>query len=151
MRLLPGVTEACQALRDAGLALVVVTNQPDIARGATTWDDVAALNAAICGPLGVDEVCVCPHDDADGCGCRKPRPGLIVDAARRLGVDLGRSTTVGDRWRDVEAGQGAGTATVFVDRGYAEREPRSPDLVVQELIDAVPFIVDRSRTGRSEA
>jgi D-glycero-D-manno-heptose 1,7-bisphosphate phosphatase len=151
VRMLPDVELACRMLREAGLTIVVVTNQPDIARGTTSREAVDALNAAICDPLRVDVVCTCPHDDADGCGCRKPKPGLIVDAAVRWDIDLARSTTVGDRWRDVEAGRAAGTATVFIDRGYAEPGPRSPDLVVQELIEAVPFILERSRIGRSNA
>lgn len=148
--MLPGAAEACRALRDAGLVLVVVTNQPDIARGTTTAAAVAALNEAIVGGLGVAEVCVCPHDDADGCRCRKPRPGMLLDAADRLGLDLARSTMVGDRWRDVAAGRAAGTATVWVDRGWDEAKPQGPDLVVPELIDAVPFLVERAGTPRMQ-
>ena len=60
--------------------------------------------------LPLDDVVVCPHDDADGCGCRKPRPGMILDAARRLELDLDRSVAVGDRWRDIEAAHRAGVA-----------------------------------------
>ena len=93
--------------------------------------------------LGVTDVVVCPHDDADRCGCRKPAPGLLVDAAERWGLDLARSVTVGDRWRDVEAGANAGTATVFVDRGYGERRPTGADAVVADLVAATTVILDR--------
>ncbi len=146
MVLLEGVTEACTQLRAAGLVLVVVTNQPDIARGATTGAAVDAINAAVVSGLGVSRVLTCPHDDHDDCQCRKPRPGMLLDAAAELGLDLERSTMVGDRWRDVDAGRAAGVATVFVDHGYAERKPQTPDLVVGALIQAVPFIVERATT-----
>lgn len=146
----PGVFDACDAFHGAGLVLVMVTNQPDIARGKTSRAAVDALNAAVCEPLGITHVRVCPHDDDDGCGCRKPKPGLLLGAAAELGLDLSASVMVGDRWRDIDAGAAAGTATVHVRRsGYDEREPRSPDLVVQELLDAVPFIVDWSTTRRA--
>lgn len=149
--LLPGVVEACRALRDAGLVLVVVTNQPDVARGATTATEVAAINAAVVADLDVARVAMCCHDDGDGCACRKPKPGMLLDAARDLSLDLSRSTMVGDRWRDVEAGAAAEVATVFIDRGYAERKPEAPDLVVGALPDAVPFIVERSQQRESTA
>ncbi len=141
--LLPGVADACQQLRDAGFALVVVTNQPEIARGTTSFSAVDAVNAALLELLPLDEVVVCPHDDGDKCLCRKPKPGMVLDAAERLGLDLGTSVVVGDRWRDIEAGRRAGIATVFVDRGYHEQRPSAPDVVVGELIEAVPFIVER--------
>ncbi len=142
--LLDGVVEACRLLRQAGLVLVVVTNQPDIARGSTTAAEVELINAAVVAPLGVDKVMVCPHDDVDRCACRKPKPAMLLVAAQELGLDLDRSTMVGDRWRDIEAGQAAGVATVFVDHGYTERKPQAPDLVVQALLEAVPFVIERA-------
>lgn len=141
--LLPGVEEACRRLHCAGFVLVVVTNQPDIARGTMTHADVEAIHTWLSHRLPIDEFVVCPHDDADGCPCRKPRPGMLVSAAARLGIDLASSTTVGDRWRDIAAGRQAGTRTVWLDRGYAERTPDSPNLRVGELIDAVEWIVRR--------
>lgn len=142
--LLDGVIEACRAFRAAGLLQIVVTNQPDIARGSTTAEAVAAINAAVTGPLGVDRVVVCPHDSGDGCDCRKPKPGMLLAAAAELGIDLARSTMVGDRWRDIDAGRSAGVATVFIDHGYRERKPQDPDRVVGALLDAVPFVIERA-------
>jgi D-glycero-D-manno-heptose 1,7-bisphosphate phosphatase len=141
VELLPGVEAACRALSAAGCKLIVITNQPDIARGTARAEDVAAINAALAERLGLDEVVVCPHDDADDCPCRKPRPGMIVDAAARWDIDLARSVTVGDRWRDVAAGRAAGTRTVFLDRRYAERLPDAPDVTVRELEESVPWIL----------
>jgi D-glycero-D-manno-heptose 1,7-bisphosphate phosphatase len=151
LRLLPGVGEACRKMKEAGLVLVVVTNQPDVARGATDVARVDAINDALRARLPIDEIAVCPHDDADHCSCRKPKPGLLVESATRWHVDLAASVLVGDRWRDVEAGRAAGTVTVFVDRGYDEARPVKPDLVVSELMDAVPFILEWTKDRRPSA
>ena len=148
LRLLPGVAETCHRLRDRGFALVVVTNQPDIARGRQTRDEVDRMHDALRGQLPLDEIVVCAHDDADDCQCRKPRPGMILDAAARLGLDLAASICVGDRWRDVEAAKRAGVAAVFVDRGYGERRPAGADAVVASLPDAVGFIESHAIQGR---
>lgn len=142
-RLLPGTADACHSLHSAGLLLIVVTNQPDVARGATTRQQVEEINLALREALPVDDVFVCWHDDGDGCDCRKPLPGLLLRAADRWGIDLTRSVMVGDRWRDVEAGRSAGCATVFVDHGWTERAPQEPDLTVGALVDAVGWILDR--------
>jgi D-glycero-D-manno-heptose 1,7-bisphosphate phosphatase len=146
--ILPGVKDAIDVLRAAGLLSIVVTNQPDIARGSIKSEAVDAINHRVRAETGVDAIMVCPHDDADGCECRKPLPGLILRAAAQFDVDLGRSVLVGDRWRDIDAGRAAAVATVFVDRGYAERPAIGACLVVDELASAVPWIIERT-TGRA--
>ena len=143
--ILPGVEEACARLHAEGFALVCVTNQPDIARGITTREAVEAINQRLLEALRLDAVAVCPHDDDDACGCRKPQPGLITDTAARLGLDLSRSVMVGDRWRDVEAGRRAGLPAVFIDCGYDEPRPDSADAVAASLAEAVPLIISLSR------
>jgi D-glycero-D-manno-heptose 1,7-bisphosphate phosphatase len=149
VRLLPDAQGACRALKAAGAVLVVVTNQPDAARGATTVESLRAVNALVVRELPVDDVRTCLHDDVDDCDCRKPRPGLLVQAAQEWGLDLAGSVMVGDRWRDIGAGQQAGCRTVFIDRGYQERRPAAPDLVVTTLGDAVPWIIDRLHEERT--
>jgi D-glycero-D-manno-heptose 1,7-bisphosphate phosphatase len=134
---------ACRALADAGLLLICVTNQPEIARGGLDPAELEAMNERLQRELGLDEVIVCPHDDADACDCRKPKPGMILDAARRHGIDLGASFTVGDRWRDVDAGKAAGTLTIFVDRGYDESLSERPDVAVAGIREASEWIIDR--------
>jgi D-glycero-D-manno-heptose 1,7-bisphosphate phosphatase len=138
LRVIPSAAEACRDLREAGYVLVVVTNQPDIARGTETMSNVEAVNEAVAAEVPIDEFVICPHDDVDGCACRKPKPGMLLDAADRLQIDLEHSFMVGDRWRDIEAGRRAGCTTVYVDRGYTERKPEKPDVVVNELVEAVP-------------
>jgi transaldolase len=134
--------EAVRALRDAGFALVVVTNQPDVARGTTPRAVVDAINARLREQLPLDDVLVCPHDDGDGCDCRKPLPGLMTRGARLHEIDLARSYLVGDRWRDVEAGAAAGCRTVFIDRGWAERPPRTtPTARAASVLEAARWII----------
>ena len=142
--LLPAASPACDVLRSAGYALIVVTNQPDIARGTQRAEDVDAIHAALRRSVDVAGIYVCPHDDADDCACRKPRPGLLLAAAEDHGIDLASSFIVGDRWRDIEAGRRAGCRTVFVDWGYEERRPDRPDRVVADLLEAARWIRDLS-------
>jgi len=139
---LPGVPEALARLKAAGFLLVVVTNQPDVARGATSPAAVEAIHAALRAALPLDDVRCCFHDDADACACRKPRPGLLLEAARTWDVDLAASFMVGDRWRDVEAGAAAGCRTVFVDLGWRERRPDRFDARVASLPDAAAWILE---------
>jgi D-glycero-D-manno-heptose 1,7-bisphosphate phosphatase len=141
LEILPGVSEACERLRGAGFKLVVVTNQPDLRRGTQTLANVQAINDELKRRLALDDIRMCPHDDADLCSCRKPAPGMLLAAAGELDLSLRSSVMVGDRWRDVETGRRAGCKTVFVDRGYAEPRPAAPDLTVAELADAVPWIL----------
>lgn len=145
MRLLPGVPEACARLKAAGLLLIVATNQPDIANRKTTRAGVDALNQALKEQLPLDDIFVCPHNDQDNCACRKPKPGMLIDAAARWDIDLAASFMVGDRWRDVDAGRAAGCRTVFVDHGYAERLPTQPDLVTASLLAATPSIIANTK------
>jgi D-glycero-D-manno-heptose 1,7-bisphosphate phosphatase len=141
MVLTDGVEDACRRLKAAGLRLLCVTNQPDIATGKTTAATVEAINRRLETLLGLDATLVCPHVDADGCDCRKPAPGLLLAAAARWDVDLSLSVMVGDRWRDIEAGRRAGCRTVFIDYGYDERRPERPDLIAPSLAAAAPWIL----------
>lgn len=141
LEILPDVEDACFALKEAGFALVVVTNQPEIARGTLDPETVARQNDALRDALPLDEVLVCPHDDADGCECRKPKPGMLLDAASRLELDLAASFMIGDRWRDVGAGRAAGCRVVFVDHGYDERPGAEPDAVASSLGDASRWVL----------
>ena len=151
LEVLPGVAAALQRLKAAGYLLVVVTNQPDVARGTQSRAAVEAIHARLASWLPIDEFRECYHDDGDACACRKPKPGLILDAAHAHGVDLRASVMVGDRWRDVEAGRQAGCLTVFVDYGYAERKPEEPDVVVGSLAEAAEWILSRPWDSIHEA
>jgi D-glycero-D-manno-heptose 1,7-bisphosphate phosphatase len=147
LRVLPGVREACRKLREAGFALVLITNQPDIARGSVSQSQVEEINGRLRRYLQLDDVRVCPHDDAARCACRKPQPGLLLQAAHARNIDLTNSYIVGDRWRDVAAGQRAGCRAIFVDYGYRERQPEGAFLRVRSLAEAANWILRSLQFG----
>ena len=148
--LLSGVETAALDLRKAGFLVIVATNQPDVATGVQRLDVVEAMHerlrvAGIC-----DEIMVCYHTDADDCDCRKPKPGMLINAAGKWQIDLARSFMVGDRWRDVAAGKAAGCHTFFIDYKYRERCADNPDTVVTSLEEASGLILQNSLTTESQ-
>lgn len=142
-RLLPGVEDAVRRLKRAGYLVIVCTNQPDVPNGLTSRATVEAMHDLVRARLDVDDIKVCFHTDADRCACRKPKPGMILTAAKEHSIDLPRSYVVGDRWRDVVAGHAAGCLTIFVEYGYAQEGPNEPDHVVASLAEAASLILDR--------
>ena len=144
--IIDGAAEDVRRLKAAGYKAVVATNQPELARGRLAPEALTAMHAKLRAEVPVDAIYVCPHSDEDSCACRKPRPGLLLSAARDLGIDLAQSYMVGDRWRDVEAGKAAGCRTVFVDNGYREALKTTPDHVVAGLREAVGAIL-AARSG----
>jgi len=141
LEILPGVALALNRLRAEGFLNIVVTNQPDLSTGKQTPAILEAMHARLMRELPLDAIRVCPHTDAAACACRKPAPGLLLDAAREFDVDLPSSHMVGDRWRDIEAGQKAGCGCFFIDYGYAEKSPEKPYVAVKCLPDAVDIIL----------
>ena len=143
LEILPGVAEAIVRLQEEGYEVVVVTNQPDIARGTTTRAQVDAIHECLRERLRLDDIRVCPHDDDDECQCRKPKPGLWLEPPE---FDLAASAIVGDRWRDIEAGRAAGVGvTILVDYGYDERLPHDPSARVSTLAEAVDWLLSHGR------
>jgi D-glycero-D-manno-heptose 1,7-bisphosphate phosphatase len=141
LEVLAGVPDALLKLRGAGFRLIVITNQPDVARGTQTREAVEAMHVRLMSELPVDDIVTCYHDGTT-CGCRKPKPGALIDAAQRHGVELKRSFMVGDRWRDIEAGQRAGCRCLFVDHGYAEQQPAGSFVRVPSLAAAAEWIIE---------
>jgi D-glycero-D-manno-heptose 1,7-bisphosphate phosphatase len=139
--LIEGVPEGLQRLRAAGFLLIVVSNQPDIARKAQSEQAIEAMHEKLRSLVTVDDIRVCPHDSTDHCRCRKPLPGMILDAAREFGIALQSSYLVGDRWRDVDAGVAAGVKTIFIDYGYAEQLKAEPWQIVSTFVEAVTRIL----------
>jgi len=144
---LPGVAEAIEALRRADFRIIVVTNQPDVATGLLRRETVEAIHARMRATFPIDDIKVCYHADQDGCPCRKPKPGLLFEAATQWSLDLSQSVMVGDRWRDIEAGKAAGCKTILVRAGYAERQAEHPDAVVASLLEASRVILSNGVTG----
>ncbi len=143
--ILPGVVEALRALHEAGFLLVVATNQPDVARGLQQLEVVEAMHRRLREELPLDDIKVCYELDGPSCTCYKPKPGMLLEAARENNIDLGRSYMVGDRWRDIGAGRGVGCFTIFVDRGYAEPLKETPDAICADLLEAATIILRHSQ------
>jgi D-sedoheptulose 7-phosphate isomerase len=147
----PGAKSILQKLKERGYKLLVVTNQPDVARGTTKRETVEAIHRKLARDLPIDEFFVCYHTDTDNCDCRKPKAGLLLEGARRYQIDLAASFMVGDRWRDVEAGITAGCKTVLIAAEYNNDPPtRSADANVHSLAEAVDWILQTSRKGAAQ-
>lgn len=144
LEVLPGAAEACRELRQHGFLLIVVSNQPDVARGTMSVEQVECINRALAKRVPLDDFYICYHTDSDGCECRKPRPGMLLAAAEKWNIDLQASFMIGDRWKDVQAGRNAGCKSVLIDyqRGDAERCP--PDQVFQSLAEAARWLLQDS-------
>jgi D-sedoheptulose 7-phosphate isomerase len=152
LEILPDVPKALQDLKSHGYELLVVTNQPDVGRGKQSREALDAIHLALSARLPLDDILVCCHTDQDKCDCRKPMPGMLLEAARKHNIDLGASFMVGDRWRDIEAGYNAGCRTILIDYGYAERPPdRMPDLRVGSLREAADWIIRSTPKGAHPA
>ncbi|OHC74253.1 MAG: D,D-heptose 1,7-bisphosphate phosphatase [Rhodospirillales bacterium RIFCSPLOWO2_12_FULL_58_28] len=145
MEILPGAVEAVESLRKAGFLTIVVTNQPDVARGKMKREAVEAMHKKLRGLLALNDIFVCCHDDGDGCKCRKPQPGMLNDAAERFGIDLSASFLIGDRWKDAAAGKAAGCASIWIDFGYDEPPAEAADFIVSSLGEAVAVILKNPR------
>jgi D-glycero-D-manno-heptose 1,7-bisphosphate phosphatase len=149
LKLFPDASPALARLKGAGFLLVVVTNQPDVARGTQSREIVEAMHARIAVALPIDDFFVCWHDDADGCYCRKPLPGLLHSAANAYEVDIHESFLIGDRWRDIDAGAAAGCHTVLIDREYVERQPQyRPDYCTYSITGAADWILGEGGEAR---
>ena len=151
-RLYPEASPSLHKLKRAGFILAVVTNQPDVGHGVIQRCEVDKMHAIIARELPVDLIKVCFHRQSDGCRCRKPKPGMLIEAAEELGIDLAQSFMVGDRASDVEAGRAAGCATVFIDLGYdAEHKPKNADYVAASIVEATDIILKTIPTVQGAA
>lgn len=144
-RLVPEGAAQVDRLRAAGLLCIVFTNQPEVARGLLATSALEAMHRQLCDGVAVDDVYVCPHDELDGCACRKPNPGMLRSAAEKWDVDLARSFVVGDRWRDVEAGRAVGCYAILLDRPYSACS--TADARVRTLAEAVDAVLARYRSS----
>lgn len=126
-------------LRQASLLTIVVTNQPEIGRGTLEAETVEQMHQILRSVVPLDDIFVCPHRAADACQCRKPKPGMLITAAKKYQIDLQHSFLIGDRWRDIGAGEAAGCCTFLLERPYNGQT--IPDYLVTTLDDAVTEIL----------
>jgi transaldolase len=147
--ILPDVPAACAKLKAAGFLLVVATNQPDVGRGTLKQEVVEKIHAHMMVQLPVDRIEVCYHagKGLSDCDCRKPKPGMLLHAAKEFKIDLAQSWMVGDRWRDIDCGHAAGCKTIFIDRGYAEELKQKPDFSARNLGEAADIILAQTKNN----
>uniref|UniRef100_E6Q5T8 D,D-heptose 1,7-bisphosphate phosphatase n=1 Tax=mine drainage metagenome TaxID=410659 RepID=E6Q5T8_9ZZZZ len=147
----PSAADGIARLHSLGFLAVVITNQPDVARGVQRRETVDEINALVQQRSNADALFTCFHDNDDHCDCRKPKPGLIFQAAAELGLDVRRSYLIGDRYGDVQAGLSAGCTTVLIDRGYAETPAETgAACTVRSLHDALNCIFSLESEARDE-
>ena len=153
-RMFPFAAAAVHRLNEAGLPVIVVTNQSGVGRGYFPESLVHILNELMTRQLAeagakIDGVYYCPHTSAENCSCRKPRTGMLECAAKEHALDLRRSFVVGDRYGDVELARNAHARSILVRTGYGEGElawhaaewPLQPDFVAQDLAEAADWIL----------
>lgn len=154
LRLLPTSAQAIARFNALGVPVIVCSNQSGVAKGLYTLEDLQRISERLQEMLSeynahIDAFYYCPHDDSDGCDCRKPKPGLLLRAAREHRIALERSVFVGDSWRDIVAGRSAGVRTVLVLSGHVkpemldspEMQNHPPDHVAPDLRGAVEWIL----------
>jgi D-glycero-D-manno-heptose 1,7-bisphosphate phosphatase len=149
LELLPGVPAALAKLRSAGFALVVVTNQPDVARGKQTRAAVEEINAKIRAEATLLDVFACYHDSGDKCHCRKPKPGLLLDAAAKHDLDLETAFLIGDRWSDIVAAHAAGCRAVLIETAFSNAERCRPDHTATDITTAAEWILNTAEHERA--
>lgn len=130
-QIISGVKESIEIFKKMGFLVIVVTNQPDIARAKLDPQELERMHQHLLQELSVDEVMVCPHDDKDECDCRKPKPGMLLSAAQKWSIDLKNSVLVGDRNKDIFAGQSAGCKTILITN--PAQGDCQPDYVIESL------------------
>jgi len=136
-RLILDIEKPLQHFRESGFLNIVITNQPDVARGLLSLEVLEKMNRHIKESLPIDDILFCPHDDNDMCLCRKPNPGLIISAAKTWGIDLSKSYFIGDTWRDMEAGKKVGCKTVLLNKSYNNDTHSGYDFKINSLNEVV--------------
>lgn len=142
-KIIDGINETLLRFRAAGFLNIVVTNQPDIARQLMSEEQLEKMHEVISKELAVDDILVCPHDDSDRCSCRKPKPGMLIEAARRWAIKLSDSYIVGDTWKDVQAGKNVGCRTVLIKTSYNTQT--DADFKTPNLASACEAIIEADR------
>ncbi|MBF0280865.1 MAG: HAD-IIIA family hydrolase [SAR324 cluster bacterium] len=134
------VRETLETLSSIDYLLVIFTNQPDVGRGQQSLQQVGIFHEHIKKTLPVAQIYTCFHDNKDQCECRKPKPGMIFEAQNDWEIDLQQSFVVGDRWRDIDAGNEAGCQTIWLDYGYDEALRSQPDYTIKHLHQILDII-----------
>ncbi len=138
-KLKKGIERFLQKAKKAGFLRIIVTNQPDIARKLMKAKELEKMHNLIKRELLIDEIFYCPHDDADNCPCRKPNPGMLMDAAKKWQINLGKSFIVGDSWKDMGAGENAGCKTILWQTDYNQKN--QADFKIKTFSEILKIII----------
>ncbi len=145
LEILPNTAQPLSDLKQAGFLALVVTNQPDVGRGTQSREIVESIHSRLRAKLPLDDIFVCYHTDGDGCACRKPAPGLLLQGAARYQLDMASCYCIGDRWRDIDAGHNAGCPSILINYDYQEQKPqKAPHAIVTTLREAADWILERA-------
>ena len=139
---LPKVKQAIKLLKENKYLVIIITNQPDLSNGKMSKSEFNLMTEKINKTTAVDDLIYCPHLESDNCKCRKPLPGMILHAAKKYNIDLKRSFMIGDRKKDIEAGQKANCKTIYIQRKYIEKPPKDFDFIFNTLYSASNFIIN---------
>ncbi|MDC0634180.1 HAD-IIIA family hydrolase [Planktomarina sp.] len=135
--------DSLNAIKRAGFLSVIVTNQPDVGKGIMAPSELDKMHDKLMRELPIDLIEVCPHTKEANCDCRKPKPGMLINAAAKLGIALDQSYIIGDTKGDIDAGKAAGCKTIFIDLEYeALTKPLNQDYTVKSVSNAVPYILN---------
>lgn len=140
-QLYEGVSEAVIKLKAHGFMIIVVTNQPDVARGWVSREQVDLVNEQVRSLLPVDEIKCCFHTEKDHCQCRKPLPGMLLESAKKWDLDLSLSFMVGDRISDIQAGQSAGCKSILITQSENYSTEATPEHQCESLLEACDWIL----------
>jgi D-glycero-D-manno-heptose 1,7-bisphosphate phosphatase len=141
-KLVTGAALQVERLRKSGFLTIIATNQPDVARGFLAPQILEAMHQELIKQAPVDGIMICTHDDADDCPCRKPRPGMLTQAAERWAIDLSASFMVGDSWKDMEAARLAGAKDILINAPYNQEVACS--IRAESLESACDYILDQA-------
>ena len=137
--------KAVSRLKSAGFMVFVITNQPDIGNNLISTSILKKMHTKLIKKTNVDKIFVCTHRKDENCFCRKPKPGMILNAAKKYKIDLKRSFLVGDRASDIEAGQKANCKTIFLDKKYREKAPIKQEATFSNLKEATQYILSKEK------
>ena len=147
-KLLPYAAVSIEKLRQLGFLVIVVTNQPDINNGLVNVEIVNKMHSLLRRKTSVTDIFVCPHTKNENCSCRKPNPGMLIEAAKKYNIGLKESFLIGDRASDIEAGLKAGCRTIFLDRKYKEPKPVNQEKTFFSINSATAYIINHGQSAR---
>jgi D-glycero-D-manno-heptose 1,7-bisphosphate phosphatase len=137
--------ESLSRLKRAGFLLVVVTNQPDVGKGLISHAVIEEMHGRLVRELRVDAVKACTHRQGENCPCRKPAPGMLLEAIREFDLNPSDCFMVGDRASDITAGRAVGCRGIFIERGYTEPMPQDAHFIVTSMAEAADVVLRHSR------